>query len=409
MFNELIKNYEKIRDYMRDFYIYGFKSREEFKEKSLRSYDDERRRIESYLKDHIKFTRNQDGKNVFIEVDTRHATKNPLFKSLKSKSFTDKDITLHFIIFDILYSPNVAFSVTQIVDIIYDEYLSNFDNPITFDESTVRKKLKEYEKEGLIASFKEGKTNYYKRVETIDYSKLETPLWLFSEILPLGALGSFILDKMENQKSVFSYKHHYIMEVLDSDILLTLFEGIRQKRVVTLNEVLNKNKESFNKEIVPLQIYASAQGGRTHVIAYDIKQKTINSFRVDYIKSANLGGECKEFDTYKSYFEKKKQYIWGVVIRNKTEKVEFTVEVNKGEEYIVKRLYREKRVGSVDKIDENHYKFSAEVYDSWELVPWIRTFFCRITSITFSNEKYQRKFLKDFEKLYSLYNEESDN
>ena len=47
-FSELIKNFERVRAYMRDFYVYGFKSREEFKEKSLRSYDDERRRIESY-------------------------------------------------------------------------------------------------------------------------------------------------------------------------------------------------------------------------------------------------------------------------------------------------------------------------------------------------------------------------
>ena len=29
-YSELIKSFEKIRDYMRDFYVYGFKSREDF-------------------------------------------------------------------------------------------------------------------------------------------------------------------------------------------------------------------------------------------------------------------------------------------------------------------------------------------------------------------------------------------
>ena len=29
-YNELIKNFERIRSYMRDFYIYGFKSRDDF-------------------------------------------------------------------------------------------------------------------------------------------------------------------------------------------------------------------------------------------------------------------------------------------------------------------------------------------------------------------------------------------
>lgn len=49
-YQELIKNFEKIRTYMIDFYVYGFKSRQDFDQKSLRSYDNERRRIESYLK-----------------------------------------------------------------------------------------------------------------------------------------------------------------------------------------------------------------------------------------------------------------------------------------------------------------------------------------------------------------------
>lgn len=34
---------------MRDFYVYGFKSRDDYQKKSARSYDDERRRLESWL------------------------------------------------------------------------------------------------------------------------------------------------------------------------------------------------------------------------------------------------------------------------------------------------------------------------------------------------------------------------
>ncbi len=37
---------------MREFYVYGFKSRTEYDAKSARSYDDERRRLESWLGDH---------------------------------------------------------------------------------------------------------------------------------------------------------------------------------------------------------------------------------------------------------------------------------------------------------------------------------------------------------------------
>ena len=43
-YSELIKNFERIRDYMREFYVYGFESRDEYDAKSARSYDNELRR-----------------------------------------------------------------------------------------------------------------------------------------------------------------------------------------------------------------------------------------------------------------------------------------------------------------------------------------------------------------------------
>ena len=50
-YSELVKSFERIRNYMREFYVYGFKSRDEYGMKSARSYDNERRRIESWLGD----------------------------------------------------------------------------------------------------------------------------------------------------------------------------------------------------------------------------------------------------------------------------------------------------------------------------------------------------------------------
>lgn len=101
-YTELVKNFNRIRDYMREFYVYGFKSREEYTRKSARSYDDERRRIESWLGDYMRFRRTAEGKNVFLSIDSRISHHNPLYKAWKTKSFTDGDITLHFVIMDIM-------------------------------------------------------------------------------------------------------------------------------------------------------------------------------------------------------------------------------------------------------------------------------------------------------------------
>ena len=56
-YSELIKNFERIRAYMREFYVYGFKSRDGYTKKSARTYDDERRRMESWLGEHMGYIR----------------------------------------------------------------------------------------------------------------------------------------------------------------------------------------------------------------------------------------------------------------------------------------------------------------------------------------------------------------
>lgn len=60
-YTELVKNFNRIRDYMREFYIYGFKSRDEYTKKSARSYDDERRRLASWLGENMQFRQTTEG------------------------------------------------------------------------------------------------------------------------------------------------------------------------------------------------------------------------------------------------------------------------------------------------------------------------------------------------------------
>ena len=46
-----------------------------------------------------------------------------------------------------------------------------------------------------------------------------------------------------------------------------------------------------------------------------------------------------------------------------------TVRVNPGEGYILRRLEREKRHGTIERIDSHTCKFTAEVYDAAEMLP----------------------------------------
>ncbi len=407
-YNELIKNFEKIRTYMREFYVYGFKSREEYNKKSARSYDDERRRMGSWLGDHMRFVRTPEGKNVFISIDSRVSTHNPFYKALKAKSFTDGDITLHFILFDILHSPDVVLSLPEILKQI-DTYLGDFDAPMVFDESTVRKKLKEYITQGIIVGEKEGRKMLYRRAEDVVIPNLTDALSFYSEVAPCGVVGSFLLDKQADTSELFTFKHHYITSAMDSDVTATLFKAMHEKRVITVDNLSRRAEDPRKNRIIPLRLLISVQNGRQHLLAYQPDFDIINSFRVDYLSNIKLEEPTPRFDELRTKLDNMKSKMWGVSTRRKRyeqerlEHVEFVVKVADHEDYIVRRLEREKRIGHVEQLDAHTYRFTADVYDTSEMIPWIRTFICRITELHLSNKTLEEQFHTDMAELYRIY------
>lgn len=407
-YSELVKNFNRIRDYMREFYVYGFKSRDEYTRKSARSYDDERRRLESWLGDYMSFRQSAEGKNVFISIDSRLSSHNPLYKAWKTKSFTDGDITLHFVLFDILHTPDVSMSLSQLVSEL-DTYLPCHK---PFDESTVRKKLKEYVNEGLIKTEKKGRTLYYRRAEC-DITPDSDVLDFFSEIIPCGVIGSFLLDKQSPTETHFAFKHHYITGTMDSEILYELFSAIREKRSVNI-EIINRHKDRITESrVIPLKLMLSAQNGRQYLMAYVPRFDRITAFRTDNILTVKPDEVSERFDELLSVFENMRPHIWGVSTQsrsgNRMEHIEFTVRYADDEQYIRSRLEREKRCGFLEYIDKNTIRFYADVYDTSELIPWIRTFICRITDIHFSNEELDKKFRADLNDMYALYGLEGDS
>lgn len=406
-YQERIKNFEKIRAYMREFYVYGFKSRSEYKGKSPRSYDDERRRLESWLGEYMRFTQTPEGKNVFLSVDSRLTRQNPFYKAFKAKSFTDGDITLHFILFDILHSPEVRKTLSEITAEA-DELLNG---AMVFDESTLRKKLKEYALEGLILTEKEGRKVYYRRSPSTDISSLMDAVDFFSEAAPAGVIGSFLQDRLPPHRSLFAFKHHYITGAIDSEVLVSLFAAMEEKRYITVENLPRRGGDPVTLRLVPLKIFISAQNGRQNLLAFHEKANRLNSYRLDYLSKVKLEEPCEKFDALRGALKNAEGHMWGVNARwslKKLERVEFEVCIGKGEEHILRRLEREKRCGRIEQIDESRYRFTAEVFDTKEMLPWIRTFVSRITRLHFSNRTVENTFKTDLQAMYRLYGLEEE-
>ena len=69
----------------------------------------------------------------------------------------------------------------------------------------------------------------------------------------------------------------------------------------------------------------------------------------------------------------------------------------------MRRLEREKRCGHVEKLDDSHYRYTADVFDTREMVPWIRTFICRLTWLNFSNRTVENELKADIQEMYRMY------
>ena len=403
-YKELIKNFDNIRMYMRDFFVYGFRTREDYAKKGLRSYDNEKRRIQSYLGDLLSFKQTEIGKKVFISLDAKSVSRNPLYKAFKVKSFTSKDISLYFIVMDILKSGE-SYSLTDILNKIDSDYLSYFSKPLLFDESTLRKKLKEYEALGLIKSEKTSKKLEYSLVnDDIEAKDYKDVIRFFTEENILGVIGSYIEDKFENADEYISFKNRYIMNAYDTEVVFEILRAIKNENKVKIQTFASAKE----KEYIPLKLYVSKQGGRNYLMCKCTEDNRFYAIRIDYIKSVSQGLKANDFSIIKTRFEDISRHIWGVSYSaGKLEHFEMDIYVGKGEEYIVSRLEREKRCGKVTKLDEETYRFSADLYDSYELVPWIRTFFGRIKRLKCSNRMVSDQIKFDIVKMSKQYGEEN--
>lgn len=398
-YSELIKSFEKIRGYMREFYVYGFKSREAFTEKSARSYDDERRRIESWLGGCMAFRRSAEGKSVFIAVDNRSVTFNPLYGAWKAKSFTDRDIVLHFCILDLL-SDKSAKSIRELTDGV-SELLSHTNTPFALDESTVRKKLREYEGMGIVTAEKKGRGLYYRLAEDdTDLSSWESAAAFFSEEAPFGVIGSYILDRLPRVSEHFRFKHHYLLHTLDTQVLFDAVCAMKEKRSVELTLF-----GDARYLVYPLRIYVSTQTGREYLLAYCGEQRKPMFFRLDNIRELRAGEYEERHAQYEGFAERLAENLWGVSVGTDCgmDHVEMTVRVDDGEDFIVERLEREKRCGRIERLDGHTYKFTADVYDALELLPWVRSFIGRIISFESDNEFARKRFYDDLHRMAELY------
>lgn len=410
-FSELIKNFDKTRDYIRDFFIYGFKVRNEFTGKSSRTYDDEKRRAESWLGDFFRYDSTRRGKQVSITVDSGHISENPLYSAYYSKSFTDNDIKLHFMLMDLLEGK--ALGVREITESLNSTYGQ------LFDEQTVRNKLKEYVSEGIILSEKKGRSDIFTlspdTAESffLQYEGFGDAVKFFSESPEFGIVGNSILKTAGLSNDIFLNKHNYIVHTLEDTVLLDLLKIMEEKRLAVITN-FGRGGKATETEGVPLKIYSSSQTGRRYVVMYLPKYKRFNSFRLDYIKSVRPLGVYGGYDDIAKKLCRCEEKCFGVSFGERSGEgaggsFRMVLRINEETEgFVLERLEREKRCGSVRKIDDDLFEYTVLVFDINEMMSWVKTFIGRIVSVESTNKRITDKLYRDIARMNRIYSRKEE-
>ena len=416
-FHELIKNFDRIRDYMRQFYIYGFKARNDFSGKSARTYDNERRRIESWLSRYTQSDYTASGKHVYINVDSKTIPQNPLYAAWKSKSFTDNDLLLHFFILDLLCECPEGMSAGELSDGMSAAY------GVVFDSQTVRLKLKEYESLGILSSHKEGKNLSYALVPLLPmeqeafaskeglkgslYGRLLTAVKFFQEAAPFGFVGSTILDREDEGNDLFQFKHHFIVHTLEDGVLLDVLEAIRSRCLIEFENRSSRSGQISTQKGAPLKIFVSTRTGRRYLCLYLPERRRFTNFRLDSMTRVTILDTCEYYEESLRDLDKNIEKCWGVSFggsRSRLEEIYIKIYIDEEREpYILNRLYREGRGGEVMKIREHEYLYSGAFFDTNEMLSWVKSFTGRIIDIQGASRFSIAKITHDWEKMYEMY------
>lgn len=459
-FHELIKKFSKCRNYVRDFFVYGYKSRSDFSHKSGRTYDDERRRIESWLGDFVCQDYQENTKNISLQMDSNLLETNPLYRVWKTKSFTNADISLHFYLLDLLGS-ETWLSVNALTDKILDQY------EVSIDPQMVRRKCKEYEKEGLLLARKEGKTVFYSlgmdmAALTRSTTSIDPDLFrqhildaisFFALSAPFGIIGSTILDQQFVKNTLFRIKHSFLVHTLEDEVLLTISNAMQTHSCVRLALNSGQKKSEYMKYGLPLRIFVSTRTGRRYLCLYQLNGRSdkgqFHGIRLDQIQNVELCSVKNTPDPIYLLTEKtsarhdeilqklnqNQDMVWGISFhgnykttsakrsslprRSRQQTIHLTLYIDEDKDlHILHRLEREGKGGEISHIAPNTYRYEKTLFDAQETFPWLRTFIGRILELKVTeagtsetlppviNHHYSDQFYRDLEQMYEMYQKE---
>lgn len=434
----MISKYDMIRNMLRDIYIYGCFTKEDFLEMGIgkRNFDNYKSRIWSYLPDGFidkKLVNKKDvlycKYNMFDKVD------NYLAETYRYCAYKKDDIKIEFNIMKLLADGNekdINFLSEELSKVIggissrkVRKRLVELNEAGYIDIIDGKHKKKYKIKENILDKFEKSELlSIYRMLELYgNISAIEMPYYFAKErikrYLELESEGLYKIS----EENIFIYKHNHIFNLIDNDLLYKILNAIEEEKIITFKIDFRNNKiffeedeEEINQTVIPVKIIHECTYGRQYLVGYSLKDEKIYIFRLDRIIELNIIEKNEETDILKDnnkryLFElakkeaEKENECWCTAgITNDLTKVRIGFNFNeKSEGYILKRLYNECKIGKIEKISEGKYIYEVEIRSAKEMIPWIRSFGERAKVIEGGEENIDCEIKKDWENILNKY------
>ena len=145
------------------------------------------------------------------------------------------------------------------------------------------------------------------------------------------------------------------------------------------------------------------------MLGYHYRYNKLMFFRLDGIRRLKALEVEAEWERYESLWNDFDRHLWGISTGvNTLDHLEMQIHVEPDEYFVVERMKREKRHGTVEQVDDCTWQFTADVYDAAEMIPWLRTFIGRIDRLECSNAFVLRRFREDLAAMQCMYGGDTD-
>lgn len=414
----LIRDYANIRQLLRDIYIFGCFSRDDYIEKigiSGRKYDNEQRRINAYLTEKF-ISKRRVGKKViqYCRYDLEDNSGNYLAETYKNKSFTMLDIMSYFFVTQIL-SDGAEKTLIEILDEI--PLCNDF---VEFTKDNLRVKLEELVDIGILKLKKEGRSVFYSLTNDVfepfstdELKEIYSYLEFLRNTSPVDVPFYFLQRKLKlyleaeretelDVTNTFKFRQNHLFNSLDNDVILQCLQALRGEKMITITT--QKGKEIT--EALPVKVIHDSTYGRQYMVYYNAEYQSCSSLRIDSIDNIIILRDMSA-DEKKVLHEMHDVYAesWCTSCRNDGphEIVIHFVFDEKREDYILNRIKREGHGGTVERIEESLYEYRKIISDPNEMIPWIRSFGERAKVISSGTANTEYAIAEDWERAVAKY------